>query len=117
MQVPQNIDQPVVSIRLVDCSRTLPTTMLPAALAIEATMPSARPSRKWPLPPWLISCSAPAIECQNSRVTPAIAADARAQVRRGIGVPKAMRAQIGVQNTISANSTATRADTTYCSAL
>jgi hypothetical protein len=38
-------------------------------------------------------------------------------VRQVIGVPKAMRAQIGFQNTISANSTATSAETTYCSAL
>ncbi len=38
-----------------------------------------------------------------------------AQVRQAIGVPNAMRLQIGVQNTISAKSTATRPDTRYCS--
>ena len=38
-----------------------------------------------------------------------------AQVRQVSGVPKATRDIIGIQNTISANSTPTSADTRYCS--
>ncbi len=54
--------------------------------------------------------------CQNSSATPTVAAVPQVQVRRLMAVPKKRRLQIGVQNTISANITATRPETTCCSA-
>ncbi len=48
---------------------------------------------------------------------PQMATNAAQQVLQVIGVPKAMRLSKGVQNTISANSTLTRAETRYCSEL
>src|SRR4051794_41027879 len=104
--VPHNIDQAIVSIRLDDCSRTLATTTLPAELANDAVTASSAPNKKVPVPPRDSSCSAAPIDCQNSIVTPPIAATPAPQVRPAMGVPNAMRAHIGVQNTISANSTA-----------
>src|SRR5471032_330136 len=103
-RLPHSIDQAIVSSTLDDCSRTLITTTLPTELAMVAVSARPRPSRKCPLPPDRISLQAP-----RMATAPAL------QVRQLIGVPKAMRLRMGFQNTISANSTATRPETRYCS--
>ena len=114
-EAPQNIDQAMVSGRLSHSSLTLVTTMLPAELAMVAASASTTPAMNLALPPSWNSVQAAPIECQNSSATPAIATTPQPMVRRLMTVPKNRLLSSGVQNTISANTTATRPETTYCS--
>ncbi len=58
IKVPHNMVQAMVSITLPECSRTFMTSALPAVLEMVATSARIKPSRKCPLPPPRISCSA-----------------------------------------------------------